>query len=353
MNIFGKRIHFRWFILAALLIFIWLVMLIPGAGEWYARHLYKYISFLLSCLSTVFPFSLTDCFIYGSIVGLIIYLVYSIIRRRHVRRSLCRALEYLVWVYAWFYLAWGLNYFRDNFYERNQITKIAYSQEEFKAFLSDYTELLNESYVPVEEIDHDIVSSEVKRGYRVIADRFGLLPPMEFIRVKPMMFSSLMSSVGVLGYIGPFFTEAHVNSDLLPVQYPSTYAHELGHVLNVANEAEANLYSFLVCSRSEVAEIRFAGYFSLFPYVLGNVYRLLGKEEYEKWLVTLRPELKELYNDKQAYWRGLYSPVIGDIQDKAYNLFLKGNKIPSGTDNYSEVIALLLALNKEQGNTLR
>ncbi|WP_303331988.1 DUF3810 family protein, partial [uncultured Muribaculum sp.] len=41
----------------------------------------------------------------------------------------------------------------------------------------------------------------------------------------------------------------------------------------------------------------------------------------------------------------LYSPLIGEIQSTAYNWFLKGNNIPSGRKNYSEVVALLMALN--------
>ena len=43
------------------------------------------------------------------------------------------------------------------------------------------------------------------------------------------------------------------------------------------------------------------------------------------------------------------SPVSSAMQaqDVVYNLFLKGNKIPTGTANYSEVIALLIALEGE------
>ena len=58
-------------------------------------------------------------------------------------------------------------------------------------------------------------------------------------------------------------------------------------------------------------------------------------------------EIKDLYNEKVAYWQSLYSPLIGEAQDVVYNLFLKGNKIPAGTANYSEVIALLIALEGE------
>ena len=45
--------------------------------------------------------------------------------------------------------------------------------------------------------------------------------------------------------------------------------------------------------------------------------------------------------------RASVEPLIGEAQDVVYNLFLKGNKIPAGTANYSEVIALLIALEGE------
>ena len=162
-----------------------------------------------------------------------------------------------------------------------------------------------------------------------------------------MLFSRLMSGVGVMGYMGPFFTEFNLNGKLLPVQYPATYAHEMAHVLSISNEAEANLYSYLICTSSSVPEIRFSGYFSLLPYVLSNAYVALDKDSFEAWKKRLRPEIKDLYNEKVAYWQSLYSPLIGEAQGVVYNLFLKGNKIPAGTANYSEVIALLIALEGE------
>lgn len=237
-----------------------------------------------------------------------------------------------------------MNYFRMNFYARAEVPYAAYSEDNFRSFLADYTEALNASFVPVGKIDKAVVAKEVEKSYREIAGRFGLVRPTAYLHPKPMLVPALMSGVGVLGYMGPFFTEYNLNPDLLPVQYPFTYAHEMAHVLGISNEAEANLYGFLACSRSEVPEIRFSAYFGLLPYVLGNAYQLLPEEEFNRWKETISPDVKDAYNRKVAYWQTLYSPTIGDIQDTVYNWFLKGNNIPSGRQNYSEVVALLMAL---------
>ena len=122
----------------------------------------------------------------------------------------------------------------------------------------------------------------------------------------------------------------------------------MAHLLGISSEAEANLYGFLVCSRSGNPEIRFSAYFALLPYVLGNAYQLLPEDEFKQWTETISPEVKKAYNDKVAYWQALYNPTIGEIQDTVYNWFLKGNNIPSGRKNYSEVVALLMAVNASQ-----
>lgn len=342
-----KKIHIRWVVLTVLLAFVWIVMRFPTLGEWYACKIYPLFFAVLSRISSLFPFSVGDCFIYGSVAGLLLYPVYAIVKKRSWKKTAGRMLEYLLWVYAWFYLAWGLNYFRENFYARTQIPYVAYSSDAFRSFLSAYTDSLNASFVPVEKIDKAVVAEEAKRGYDEIAGRFGLIRPAGYLYPKPMLIPSLMNGVGVLGYMGPFFTEYNLNPNLLPVQYPFTYAHEMAHVLGISSEAEANLYGFLVCSRSEVPAIRFSAYFALLPYVLSNAYQLLPEEEFNRWKESLTPEVKEAYNEKVAYWQSLYSPLIGEIQDTAYNWFLKGNNIPSGRKNYSEVVALLMALESE------
>lgn len=339
-----KKIRIRWIILAVLLIFVWTAMRQPQLGEWYARTIYPVISTVLSRFSSLFPFSVGDCFIYGSIAGLIIYLVYAIAKRRSSLKTLGRMAEYLLWVYVWFYMAWGMNYFRQDFFTRTQIPYAAYSEDVFRSFLAAYTDSLNSSFVAVEKIDKAVVAEETLKGYQEIAGRYGLVSPAGYLHPKPMLIPALMSGVGVLGYIGPFFTEYNLNPKLLPVQYPFTYAHEMAHVLGISSEAEANLYGYLVCTRSEVPEIRFSGYFSLLSYVLGNAWQLLPEEEFNQWKETLSPAIKKLYNQKVTYWQALYNPTIGEIQDITYNWFLKGNNIPSGRKNYSEVVALLMAL---------
>ena len=182
------------------------------------------------------------------------------------------------------------------------------------------------------------------RIYHQLSDSLGVhRPPHEHPRVKTMLFTPFISMVGVTGSMGPFFCEFTLNGDLLPVNYPATYAHELAHLLGITSEAEANFYAYQVCTRSEAMGIRFSGYFSILGHVLGNAQRLLSEEEYTQLFKRIRPEIIELAKENQAYWAAKYSPVVGAVQEWIYDLYLKGNKIESGRQNYSEVVGLLIS----------
>lgn len=338
--------HIRRILLLLFLLFVWSVMLLPGAGEWYALTIYPALSKGLSAISSLFPFSLGDLFIYGTLLWFVVDMIRTSMLRREKkwRRKGVQVAESLLWIYAWFYMAWGLTYYRNSFFIRNQLEPKPFSEEEFCRFLDSYTDSLNNSYCPFEDkLPDSVLVQEIKRAYQMLPDKSGLCKPTCYMRVKEMLVPSLMSGVGVMGYIGPFFVEYNLNPQLLPVQYPATYAHEMAHVLGVSNEAEANYYGYRICISSSVREIRFSGYFSLLGYVLSNAYSVLDEEAFESWKNRLRPEIRELYNQKIAYWLSLYNPFIGTVQDWIYNAFLKGNGISSGIANYAEVIALIIA----------
>ena len=320
-----RRQKIRYIVLGILLLVVWSTQAISVMGEFYARSVYPVISLCLSSFSRLFPFAIGDLFIFLSIIGVIAYPIYGRI-------------------YVWFYLAWGLNYSQKNFYERTHIPYVAYTPDKFKAFVKEYIRHLNNSYVPITGIDKNRVCKEAVKGYKQISDTLGIhRPPYDSPRAKTMLFTPLISMVGVSGSMGPFFCEFTLNGDLPPSQYPATYTHELAHLLGITSEAEANFYAYEVCTRSQVESFRFSGYFSILSHDLGNARRLLTEEEYTELFNRIRPEIIELARSNQTYWMAKYSPLIGNIQNWIYDLYLKGNKIESGRKNYSEVIGLLIS----------
>lgn len=336
--------YIRWTILVLLLMSIFLFRFISGTGEFYARSIYPVISSCLSRIASWFPFSLCEVLV---IVTLVCLLVYPFIARRRNRRWRWIAVtevEILLWMYVWFYWGWGINYFCNDFFERAGVTPCTYEEQRFKQFLSAYTDSLNAAFSQEVYVSQPALEQVIKSVYAKIPEKYGLIRPKDFQHPKRSFCNALYSGVGVLGYMGPFFDESHVNHELLPVQRPFTYAHELAHLLGVSSEAEANFWAYQVCIHSTDAGIRYSGYFGLLPYVVVNTRGLLSETEFKSWLDTIRPEIiKQLY-DKEAYWDDRYNKLLGKLQNVVYNWYLKSNQIPSGQKNYAQVIGMILSL---------
>ena len=351
------KLKIRHVLLIACLFTVWATQLLPGWGDAYAQSVYPAVSRLLSSFSRLLPFAVGDLFIFLSIIGLLLYPFWARhLQARYLKKQqqqqkkkkwkqiLLNEAEYLLWLYAWFYLAWGLNYSQKNFYARTNIPYTAYTPEVFQRFVDGYIDRLNASYTDITTIDKPTVCRESVQGYRQISDTLKVhRPPHLSPRAKTMLFTPLTSMVGVTGSMGPFFCEFTLNGDLLPSQYPATYAHELAHLLGITSEAEANFYAYQVCTRSQVQAIRFSGYLSILSHVLMNARLLMDEEEYTALTDRIRPEIKTLYLQNRAYWMEKYSPLVGEIQNFIYDLYLKGNRIESGRKNYSEVIGLLIS----------
>ncbi len=306
-------------------------------ADWYALHFYPAWSGAVSWLSARVPFSLDEWVVILAAVLALAHLV-------RLRKRWAALLALLLWITVWFYGGWGINYFRSSIFERAGKRPEVFEPQRFRLFLEDYAQQLNASYRPVEELDRAAVEQEVKQYYATLSPDWGLAKPKAWQRPKRLVVNRLYSAVGVTGYVGPFFSEIQVNEDTPDRQYPFLFAHELSHLLGVSSEAEANFWAWQACRASADPLVRYAGLQSLLPYVLSNARAALPEEEFVRWRDTLRPEVKAVLQDEQAFWRERYVPWIGRLQSKFYNLFLKGHRIRSGMANYNEVVQMILTL---------
>ena len=392
------RLKWRHWVLIALLILVTIVKMNPSLGLIYTSHIYPIFGTCLSHISGIFPFAVGDIFIALSIAWVILYPIYEIcLRKRLAKRFIflapkkCqypkkkvvfgRVAEYLLWVYAWFYIAWGLNYSQPNIYYRIGMMPVEVNKEEFKAFAYQYADSLNklseECRVKSEEFNsfanddlrnrvRDAVlkeynhiggwdksvesekSAESVTSVKSVGD-LGINHPFnQHPHAKTMVFSRFSSMAGVTGSMGPFFCEFTLNGEVQAHDYPATYAHEFAHFLGVANEGEANFYSYIVCTSSTDKAVRFSGYYHIFFHVLNNVFDILGEKEGEKYLKYIRPEIIRLARSDRKYWLGKRCKALDAAQDFLFELYLKGNHVAEGRKSYSQVIGLILAWEEHQ-----
>ena len=358
-----KSLKWRHGVLIALLILVTLTKMIPLWGFIYTTRIYPVIGTLLSPISGIFPFAVGDIFIALSIAWVILYPIYEIGLRK--KRVFGRVAEYLLWVYAWFYIAWGLNYSQPNIYYRIGMKPVEVSKAKFKKFAYQYADSLNalsnaslsnarKSISPDSIVDDALknrVRDAVLKEYNKIGYREGINRPFnQHPHAKTMVFTPLSSMAGVTGSMGPFFCEFTLNGDILAHDYPATYAHEFAHFLGVANEGEANFYSYIVCTASADKQVRFSGYYHIFFHVLNNVYDILGEKEGERFLKHIHPEIIQRARNDRHYWLSKRCKALDAAQDFIFELYLRGNHVAEGRKSYSGVIGLILAW-EEKKNT--
>ena len=372
-----NRVKWRHWLLLVLLLLVTLTKMIPLWGFIYTTRIYPIIGTLLSPISGFFPFAVGDIFIALSIAWVIFYPIYEIgLRKKLARRYFFlaakrgsypkkkvvfgRVAEYLLWVYAWFYIAWGLNYSQPNIYDRIGMKPVEVSEAKFKAFAYQYADSLNALSISEKSFFSDSIADDglknrvrdaVLNEYNKIGYKEGINAPFnQHPHAKTMLFTPLSSMSGVTGSMGPFFCEFTLNGDILPHDYPATYAHEFAHFLGVANEGEANFYSYIVCTVSADKQVRFSGYYHIFFHVLNNVFDILGEKEGERFLKHIRPEIIQLAKSDRRYWLSKRCKALDAAQDFIFELYLRGNHVAEGRKSYSGVIGLILAW-EEKKNT--
>ena len=366
-----KSLKWRHGVLIALLILVTLTKMIPLWGFIYTTRIYPVIGTLLSPISGFFPFAVGDIFIALSIAWVILYPIYEMGWRK--KRVFGRVAEYLLWVYAWFYIAWGLNYSQPNIYYRIGMKPVEVSKAKFKKFAYQYADSLNalsiaslssasrsisgKSISPDSIVDDALknrVRDAILKEYNKIGYREGINRPFnQHPHAKTMVFTPISSMSGVTGSMGPFFCEFTLNGDILAHDYPATYAHEFAHFLGVANEGEANFYSYIVCTASADKQVRFSGYYHIFFHVLNNVFDILGEKEGERFLKHIRPEIIQRAKNDRRYWLSKRCKALDAAQDFIFELYLKGNHVAEGRKSYSGVIGLILAWNEKKETILK
>ena len=351
-----QKMKWRHWLLLSLLVMVFIFKHNLRLSYFYACSIYPAIGSVLSSVSGLVPFAVGDIFIALSIVWVIFCL--------RKKATLLQAAEYLLWIYVWFYIAWGLNYSQPNIYLRTGMKPAEINKEKLREFAYRYADSLNllseerrvkseERRVKSEEQESEEQESEewkrrvsdaIQNVYEKMGRKEGINAPFNHHpHAKTMVFTPISSMAGVTGSMAPFFCEFTLNGDIRPHDYPAIYAHEYAHFLGIAHEGEANFYSYLVCTSSTDKAVKFSGYYHILPHVLNSVFNLLGEKEGRQLINYIRPEIIELAKDDRHYWLSKRSKALSSMQDYVFDLYLKGNHVSEGRKSYSGVIALIMA----------
>ncbi len=345
----GKKSIKRW-ILPLLAIFVFALSRVstktPGFVEHvYSRGIYPVIAAIVSFFSRWFPFSLDDIFYLFLIVFLFVLIFLLIFRKITFKKAGLVFLNVISVVFILFYLLWGFNYFRQDLTTRLGLKESAPGNEEFMRVLELVVEKANANYVSSYELTRAETDSLIEAGYRNFSEALKISYPGGKRIPKTITFSTFFARAGISGYFGPFLNEVHVNSHVLPLEYPFILAHEKAHQFGVSNEAEANFYAWLVCSRSSSQEIRYAAYIhALYSFLYqASIYDIAPTQ-----INNLDSRVKDDIRYLREHWQKLRNQKIDKAAGKVYNTYLKSNKVEKGIEDYYGVVKFIMDFSNDK-----
>jgi hypothetical protein len=342
-----RKIFFGWAALP-----IWLALLtfgltellsrFPGVTETvYSQALFPVVASLLTQISRHVPFSLDDAFYGLLIVFLLILILLTVVRKLKFGRFLLISIQTLALVYVLFYWFWGFNYFRSGLNQRLGIERATPDTMEFAKVLEDLIKKTNDSYCTFDSITYPEIDSLVEASYKKNASFLKIKYPEGKRRPKPITLSNFFAEASIAGYYGPFFSETQVNDSLMPIEYPQVLAHEFAHQFGVTGEAEANFYSWLVCSRSNSRQLRYSANINTLGYFLSQAKRL---HNFADLVYEIHKPVIDDIRRIQDHWEKLRNAKIDKVAGKVNDVYLKTNKIEKGIEDYFGIVQFVMDL---------
>jgi hypothetical protein len=307
----------------------------------YSSRLYRALQPPVTSASNAIPFALLD----AAIVLVLLLWIAGIARdaRAGIGHAAIRAiLRTAAWggaAYLGFLLLWGFNYRRVPIADTLQFDSSAVTRDAARRVAAVAVSQLNtlaadahqRGWPPTADIDPALESGLA----RALQD-LGLAMP-RVARPKRTVLDLYFRRAGVQGMTDPFFLETLVVSDLLPFERPMVVAHEWSHLAGLADESAANFAGWLACIHGSTAD-QYSGWLFLYEELASALPRDDRAPLAESLGAVPRADLAAA----RARILSNVQPRVSAVAWRAYDSYLKSNRVASGTRSYEEVVRLVL-----------
>lgn len=327
----------------------------------YTGKIFPIVTMPFRFICNLIPISLGEIVLFG---GILLFFV-SGIRRivlaicKHTWKPLLQELYYvalfLLVVVILFPVMGGLNYSRQTFSQMAGYEVTDVSAEELESLCRYLGKMAakernflpqNEQGVTQSPLTIPEILDCAQEGY----DRIGQTYPWlsgDYGTPKIAMASDLMSYLRISGIYPYFVPEAIVNTNTPILSLPHTACHEMAHQRGIAREDEANFVGYLAAIHHSEGIFRYSGYLEAYRYGMDALYGM----DSERWQAVYKTTHSGILRDL-AYIYSVWEPyttsdnVLGEISTNLNDLYLKGNAVEDGVQNYNRMVDLLIAYQK-------
>jgi uncharacterized protein DUF3810 len=332
----------------------------------YSTGLYRLIAYVLSNITGIIPYSVTEFLIYALLIFASLRVVLNIIKIKNDKKCRIKSiisflqnmLVFISTLYFCFILVWGLNYYRLPFSEIAKLDTKPASLSELENLCIDLIKRANElknkstkspysTYSNMQGYDMDVFN----RAYKGYDHASTIYPELKgkYGKPKKVISSTAMSYLGISGIYFPYTAEANVNTNIPGIMLPNTASHEMAHQRGFAREDEANYIAYVTCTMHPDIDFQYSGTLLALIHTSNALYRN-DKERYE--------ELKQLYSEDvtkdldkiNKFWNQYQGP-IEKASSKINNAYLKANNQKDGIKSYGRMVDLLIAEHKKKINS--
>ena len=332
-----------------------LLLVVPLPATWaehiYARGIYPRWARAVVPRTGAVPFACLDVLVIAFAVTGTIAALRSYRRRRSGSRvagigAAVGAVAVVASIgYLWFLASWGFNYQRAPLrtridYDRARVTPDA-ARQLARQMVGELNRLhplaWSNRWPALEELPSRLAASVDRTAVWL-----GLPTAIRGASPKRSLLQPYFRWAGIDGVTNPFLPEIIVNVEALPTERAYIVAHEWGHVLGLAHEAEAGFAGWRICLGAD-DQSRYSAWLSIYGSLMGAIPASVRAPIVAGLADGPRRDLRAI-----AARYELTVPAVRGVAWATYDQYLRSHRVTEGVASYDAIVDLMLGARPPQ-----
>lgn len=315
----------------------------------YSRGIYPIYAQVFSCISGIFPISLSEFGLLAVLPAALVLTVIRLVKRKtNWQRAVSAWLSAALVLYLLFQAGWGFNYSRLPYSAIAGLDTQPVEFDKVEQLVESLALQANELRAQVKEGDEafalEVSAHQVMKKVGAAYENAAKTRPWlkgRYGAPKLAVLSVPLAYLNIAGIFSPLTMNAHVNACEADCLLAATAMHEAAHLRGFAREDEANYIAYIVCMESEDAFVRYSGTLLALIYA-GNALANADMQRYGEIYATYSAGVKADLRAYNANWEP-YDGKAAEVHEQVNDAYLKANHQTDGVKSYGRMVDLLIA----------